>query len=116
MQTANAGGPSSVHKLPLVSIPFCILRTALKRCMRNPISLLKPRHVGINIEVNFTYVNLGMLLPFLRNLGSIHGHFIQLCGSLFVRGSFPGDCLQSQLTGLSRIKEAHRFTMKAPNP
>ena len=40
--------------------------------------------MGINIEVIFTYVNLAMLMLFLCNLESIYGHFIRLCGSLFV--------------------------------
>ena len=59
-----------------------------------------------------TYVNLGLLFLFLCNLGSIHGHFIRFCGSLFIRccflhkakqGGWP--CVQSQLTNLSRINE-----------
>ena len=28
-----------------------------------------------------TYVNLGLLLPFLCNLGSIHGQFIKVFGA-----------------------------------
>ena len=47
--------------------------------------LLKRRNISINIEINITYVNLGLLLLFLRNLGSIHGHFIRFCSSLLVR-------------------------------
>ena len=56
--------------------------------MRNSIYLLKRRNIGINIEINCTYVNLGMLLLFLCNLGSIHGHFIRFWGSLFMRCCF----------------------------
>ena len=44
--------------------------------MRNSI-LLNRRNIGINIEMNCTYVSLGLLLLFLCNLGSIHGHFIR---------------------------------------
>ena len=57
--------------------------------MKNLISLLQHRNIGINIEINFTYVNLGLLLLFLCNLGSIHGVLIRFCGSLFVRCCFP---------------------------
>ena len=41
--------------------------------MRNSIQLLKSRNIGINIEINCTYVNLGLLVLFLCNLDSIHG-------------------------------------------
>ena len=41
------------------------------------------------MKINCTYVNLGLLSLFLCNLGSIHGHFIRFCGSLFVRCCFP---------------------------
>ena len=41
------------------------------------------------MKINCTYVNLGLLLLFLCNLGSIHGHFIRFCSSLFVRSCFP---------------------------
>ena len=41
------------------------------------------------IEINCTYLNLDLLLLFLCNLGSIHGHFIRFCCSLFVRCCFP---------------------------
>ena len=65
-----------MHKLPRVLILFCILRTIFKKiCMRNSI-LLNRRNIGINIEMNCTDVSLGLLLLFLCNLGSIHGHFI----------------------------------------
>ena len=50
-----------------------------------PMLLLKRRNTSINIEINITYVNLGLLLLFLCNLGTIHGHFIRFCSSLFVR-------------------------------
>ena len=59
-----------------------------------------------------TYVNLGLLLPFLCNLGSIHGQFIRflrlvVCSVLFsyIKRSKTGDYVQSRLTNLSRIKE-----------
>ena len=32
---------------------------------------------------------LGPVVPSLSNLGSLHGHFIRFCGSLFVRCCFP---------------------------
>ena len=41
------------------------------------------------IEINCTYLNLGLLLLFLCNLGSIHGYFIRFCCSLFLRFCFP---------------------------
>jgi len=68
----------------------------------------------MNIEINCTYVNLRLLLLFLCNLGSIHGHFIRFCDSLFVRCCFPTQSearqvtlcsLNSQMTNLSRFKE-----------
>ena len=67
-------------------------------------------NIEMNIEINITYRNLGLLLLFLCNLGLIHGHLIRFCGSLFIRCCFSrkrskaGDCVQSQLTNLSRIK------------
>ena len=53
--------------------------------MRNSIQLLKRR----NIEINCTYVNLGLFLLFLCNLSSSQNHFIRFCGSLFVPCCFP---------------------------
>ena len=41
------------------------------------------------MKINCTYVNLGLLLLFLCNLGSIHGYFIRFCSSLCVRSCFP---------------------------
>ena len=62
--------------------------------------------------MNCTYVNLGLLLPFLRNLGSIHGQFVRflrliVCSVLFscIKRSKTGDYVQSRLTNLSRIIE-----------
>ena len=52
----------------------------------------------MNKEINFTYVNLGLLLLFLCNLGSIHGHFTRFCGSLFVRCCFPTQSKARQVT------------------
>ena len=46
-------------------------------------------NIGTSIEINCTYVKLGLLLLFLCNLGWIHGLFIRFCGSLFVRCCFP---------------------------
>ena len=43
--------------------------------MRNSVWFLNRRNIGKNKEVNFNYVNLGLLLLFLCNLDSIHGHF-----------------------------------------
>ena len=53
--------------------------------------LLKRTNIGMNIEMYFTYVKLGLLFHFLCDhaVGSIHGHFIRFCGSLFVRCCFP---------------------------
>ena len=49
----------------------------------------------MNIEINCTFVNLGLLLPFLCNLGSIHGRFIRftarcLFGVVFLRKAKQG--------------------------
>ena len=41
------------------------------------------------MKINCTYVNLGLLLLFLCNLGSIHGYFIRFCSSLCLRSCFP---------------------------
>ena len=62
-----------MFKLPRVSILLCLLP---RLCMRNSILLLT-RSVGINIEINCSHGNLRLLLLFLCNLGSIHGHFIR---------------------------------------
>ena len=56
------------------------------------------RNIGIDIEIYFTFVNVRLLLLFLCNLGSIHGHFIRFCGSLLVRCCFPKLCEARQVT------------------
>ena len=56
------------------------------------------RNIGIDIEIYFTFVNVRLLLLFLCNLGSIHGHFIRFCGSLLVRCCFPKLCEGRQVT------------------
>ena len=53
------------------------------------------RNTGMNIEINCTFVNLGLLLPFRCNLGSIHGRFIRftarcLFGVVFLRKAKQG--------------------------
>ena len=71
----------------------------------------------MNIERNCTYVrNLGLMLRFLGNLGLIHSHFntvlrLIVCSVLFsyINRSKAGDCVQSQLKNLSRIKESRTF-------
>ena len=60
--------------------------------------LLKRRNIGINVDINFTNVDLGLLLLFLCNLGSTYGHFIRFCGSLFVLCWFPTLCQTRQIT------------------
>ena len=61
-------------------------------------TLLTRRNIGIDIEIYFTFVNVRLLLLFLCNLGSIHGHFIRFCGSLLVRCCFPKLCEARQVT------------------
>ena len=109
----NMGAPNSVHKLSRVSFVFCILRTILRLCEKFNIVVKTYKYSHkINVEMNCTYVNLGLLLPFLRNLGSIHGQFVRflrliVCSVLFscIKRSKTGDYVQSRLTNLSRIKE-----------
>ena len=89
--------PSSVHKLPRVSTRL----------------LLKRRNIGTNIKINCTFVNLGLLLLFLCNLGSIHGRFFTVLRHVVYSVSFSyrtrrskaGDCVQSRLTNLSFTDE-----------
>ena len=71
MAEKNTGGPSSVRKLPRVSTPVLDITNDLKNLisMRNSIQLLKRKNIGINIEINFTFANLGLLLLFLCHLG-----------------------------------------------
>ena len=66
----------------------------------------------MNIEINCTNINLGLLFLFLFNLDLIHGYFntvlrLVVCSVLFsyIKQSKAGDCVQSQLTNLSRTKE-----------
>ena len=66
----------------------------------------------MNIERNCTYEDLSLMLLFLCNLGLIHSHFntvlrLVVCSVLFsyINRSKAGDCVQSQLKNLSRIKE-----------
>ena len=71
----------------------------------------------MNFEINCTYGNLGLLLLFLCNLGLIHGYFIRFCSSLFVRCCFPTlKAKQGRWLTLPHQRNAHWFTMKAPNP
>ena len=79
-----------MHKLLL----FCILTLYEKFNTVNE----KKGNIGINIEINCTYVNLGPSLLFLCNLGSIHGYFIRFGGSLFVRCCFPTPSEARQVT------------------
>ena len=73
----------------------------------------------------YTYVNLGLSLPFRviwLNSWPIYTVLrLVVCSLLFpyIKQRKGGNCVQSQLTNLSRIKRAttaHRFTMKALNP
>ena len=73
--------------------------------------------------INFTYVNLGLVLLFLCNLGSIRGHFIRFCGLLFVRCCFLHKakedrllCAASTHKSLAHQSTAHRFAIKVPKP
>ena len=82
----------------------------------------KRRNIGINIEIKFTYVNLGLLLPFLCNLCSIQGHFVRFCFSLF-GVAFRHNAKQRKLLCavsthklLSHQRTVYRFAIKAPNP
>ena len=75
------------------------------------------------MEINFTYVNLGLVLLFLCNLGSICGHFIRFCGLLFVLCCFLRKAKQDRLLcaasthkSLPHQSTAHRFAIKVPNP
>ena len=63
------GSPSSAHKLSRVLMVFCILRTTCRLCVRHLTWLLKRRNIGINIEIDVIYLNLVLLLLFVRNLG-----------------------------------------------
>ena len=61
----RTGGPSSMHKLPYVSILFCILRTIYRLCMKNRIygickSEIRPSselltQIKTNIPIHDTY-------------------------------------------------------------
>ena len=87
---------------------FCLLRTIWRICIRNSIWRLKRRNISINIEINGNYVNLGLLLLFLCNLGSIHGRFIRFVYSVlfsYIKRSKAGDGVQSRLTKLSCTNE-----------
>ena len=118
----NMGAPNSVHKLPRVSFVFCILRTILRPCEKFNIVVKTYKYSHkINVEMNCTYVNLGLLLPFLRNLGSIHGQFVRflrliVCSVLFsyIKRS-RWLCAVSTHKSLPHQRTAHRFTMKVPN-
>ena len=78
----------------------------------------------MNLEINCTYGNLGLLLLFLCNLGLIHCYFIRFCGSLLVRCCFPTLkakqgrwlCAVSTHKSLPHQRNARWFTMRAPNP
>ena len=64
----------------------------------------------MDIEINCTYVNLGLLLLFLGKMVLIHGYFIRffvVCSVLFsyITRSKAGECVHSHLTNLSPIKE-----------
>ena len=113
MAEKNTGGPSSVRKLPRVSTPVLDITNDLKNliCMRNSIQLLKRKNIGINIEINFTFVNLGLLLLFLCHLGSIHGRFTRFYGTL------QGRWLRAVSThkSLPHRWTAHWLAIEAPN-
>ena len=91
--------------------------------MRNSI-LLNRRNIGINIEMNCTYVSLGLLLLFLCNLGSIHGHFIRfaarcLFGVVFLHKAKQGrvTVCNSQISPASKTSAPiHRKSAKSLRP
>ena len=69
-------------------------------------------NTGIHIEINLTYVNLGLLLLFLCNPYSVHGPFftvlrlvVWLVSFSYIMRSKAGYCVQSRLTNLFLIKE-----------
>ena len=107
------GGQSSVHKLPRVSILFCILRTIYKLCLKILIQFLKRRDQWANKYRNRFH---------LRKLGFVAFYFfcvtwpfysvlrLVVCSVLFsyLKRSKAGYWLLSQITNLSLIKEPAR--------
>ena len=78
------------------------------------------RNTAMNIEINCTFVNLGLLLPFRCNLGSIHGRFIRftarcLFGVVFLFKSEQGRWVGAVLThkSLPHRWTAHWFAIEA---
>ena len=76
----------------------------------------------MNVERNCTYVNLGLMLLFLCNLGLIHSHFntvlrLVVCSVLFsyINRSKAGDYGQSQLKNLSASKNRALISAKDQN-
>ena len=69
---------------------------------------LKGKKYRHKYRINFTYVNLGLLMLFLCNLSSVYGHCARFCGSLFVRCCFLTSYEARQITVRSlnsQIKE-----------
>ena len=83
-------------------------------------------NIGINIEMNCTYVSLDLLLLFLCNLGSSHGHFIRfaarcLFGVVFLHKAKQGRVtvysLNSQISPASNNSAPiHRESAKSLRP
>ena len=76
----------------------------------------------INCTYALTYANLDLLLLFLCNLGSIHGHFHGFAARCLFGFVFPDKAKQGRWLGavsthksLPHQRTAHWFTMKVPN-
>lgn len=59
--------------------------------------------MDINIEINLTYVNLGLLLLLTILYGFAARYFFVLF--LYIKRNGADDCVQSQLRNISLIKE-----------
>ena len=91
------GGPSSVHNYrECRSDTVLHITNDLKTLYEKFNIVVKPEKYRHDIEANCTYVNVGLLLLFLSNLGSLHGHFFIrlaarcLFGVVFLRKTKQG--------------------------
>ena len=64
----------------------------------------------MNVEINFNYLNMGLSLCLVCNLGGIHGRFRQVFGLvlfallfLHLKQRKAGDCRRPSPTNRSRI-------------
>ena len=92
---------------------------AIRLCIGNSLWFRKCKNKVMNVEINFTYVNMGLPLCLVCNLGAIRGRFRRVFDSVLFAVLFlhlkrrkAGDWRRSSPTNRSRITAQRRESPK----